>query len=118
MSGISWTKLQQLLAPSLDLGFSAYLSTDNTAAPGTLIRATTASKIAVVTDLIVYNAAAAAAVITFYDEDSTVMAQFKVGALETVVLTLTAGLRFDDVDAYVRTDQATNADVTIAGVED
>lgn len=99
------------------IDFSQHASVSNAAAPGTLIRATTADCEVRVTDIVVYNADAAAAVITFYDEDSNVMLVLSVGTLETVALTLKASLVWGEHDIYARTDKATNAEVTVIGRE-
>lgn len=97
--------------------FSQYASVDNTAAPGTLIRATTAGFNVNVTDVIIYNAHAGAAIITLYDEDSTVMLVISVGNGETADLDFVSSLVFGAHDVWARTDQVTNAHITIAGKE-
>ena len=62
---------------------SAYLSIDNTGAPGLLVRAAVAGREFRITDIIAYNAAVAAAVITLYDQDSNVLTVF---ALPSTIL--------------------------------
>jgi len=99
------------------IDFSRHASVSNAVAPGTLIRATTADCLVRVTDVVVYNAAGVAAVVTFYDEDSNVMLVLSVGAGETAALTLRASLVWAEHDIYARTDQAVNAEVTVIGRE-
>ena len=99
------------------IDFSAHASVSNAAAPGVLIRATTADCLVRVTDVVIYNADAGAAVITLYDEDSNVMLVVSVGAAETAVLELKASLVYNEHDIYARTSVATNAEVTVAGRE-
>lgn len=97
--------------------FSEYQSVSNAAAPGDLIRATPASREVLVTDIIIYNAAGVAAVITFYDETSKIYSILSVGAGETAVLTLKASIVYGTHSIYARTDQAVNAEITVAGRE-
>jgi len=99
------------------IDFSQHASVSNAAAPGVLIRATTADCEVRVTDVIVYNAAGVAAVITFYDVDSNVMLVLSVGTLETIALTPKASLVWGEHDIYARTDQAVNAEITVIGRE-
>jgi len=99
------------------LDFSEHASVSNVAAPGTLIRAHTAGCEVRVTDIIIYNAAGVAAVITFYDEDSNVLLVVSVGTVETAVLTFKASIIWGQHDIYARTDQAVNAEITVAGRE-
>ena len=100
-----------------DHDFSAYKSVSDAAVPGDLIRETPADKETRITDLIIYNAAGAAAVITFYDQDSKIYLSLKVGAGETAVIELKASIVYGEKDVYARTDLATNAEITIAGRE-
>ena len=97
--------------------FSAHLSVSNAAAPGDLIRTTTAGYEANITDIIIYNAAGSAAVIIFYDEDSAIYTVLSVGAGETAIPTLKASIPYGTKNIYARTDQGTNADVTVIGRE-
>lgn len=117
LSGISsviW-KINELLRGAYDV--SEFQSVSNAAAPGTLIRETTSGHSVNVTDIIVYNPDGAAAKITFYDEGSKVYLRFEVGADETVAIDLKSSLVYGGKSVYARTDQATNADITIAGKE-
>jgi len=61
------------------LDFSEHASVSN-AAPGVLIRTHTVNCEVRVTDVVIYNADAGAAVITLYDEDSNVRLVVSVGA--------------------------------------
>lgn len=97
--------------------FSEHKSVSNAAVPGDLIRTTTSGAVVYVTDVIVYNEAGAAAVITFYDEDSSVKLVVSVGTKETIDLDLKASIVYGEKNIYARTDQATNAEVTVAGRE-
>ena len=97
--------------------FSAQKSVSNAAAPGDLIRTTTSGKRANITDIIIYNAAGAAAEITFYDEDSKVYLKLKVGDGETANIDLKASIPYGSKSIYARTDQAVNAEITVAGKE-
>ena len=99
------------------LDFSAYKSVSNAVAPGDLIRTHTANCEVNVTDIIVYNDAGAAAVITFYDEDSNIKLKFSIGTKETIALDLKASIKYGSHNIYARTDQAVNADITVAGRE-
>jgi hypothetical protein len=97
--------------------FSAHASISNTAAPGDLIRTTPDNKLINMTDIIIYNAAQAASVITFYDEDSNIKLVLSVGAGETADLDLKSSIVYGEHHIYARTDQAVNAEITIAGKE-
>lgn len=99
------------------LDFSEYKSVSNAAAPGDLIRATTSGCEVNVTDIIVYNDAGVAAVITFYDEDSNIKLKFSIGTKETIALDLKASIKYGSHSIYARTDQGVNADITVAGRE-
>lgn len=99
------------------LDFSEYKSVSNAAAPGTLIRAHTADCEVNITDILVYNDAGVAAVIIFYDEDSNIKLKFSVGTKETIDLDLKASIKYGSHDIYARTDNAVNADITVAGKE-
>lgn len=114
VSSIIW-KVNELLRGAYD--FSEFQSVSNAAAPGTLIRETTSGHRVNVTDIIVYNPADAAATVTFYDEDSKVHFRFKVGVDETAAVDLKSSLVYGSKSVYARTDQAVNADITIAGKE-
>lgn len=94
---------------------SGHNSVSNAAAPGVLIRPHVAGQLFTVTDIIAYNAAGAAAVIVFYDQDANEMLTISVGAGETAVLELKSGIPYDDNDVYARTDQAVNAEITVTG---
>ena len=97
--------------------FSAHLSVSNAAAPGDLIRTTTAGYEVYVTDIIIYNAAGTAAIITFYDENSAIYTVLSVGTGETAILTLKASIPYGTKNIYARTDQAVNAEITVIGRE-
>jgi hypothetical protein len=97
--------------------FSVHASVSNAAAPGDTIRTTPDGKLANVTDIIIYNAATTAAVITFYDENSNVRLVLSVGAGETADLDLKSSIVYEGHDIYARTDQAVNAEITVAGKE-
>lgn len=105
----------QRLLEQGEIDFSEHASVSNAAAPGVLIRTTAAGTIVNVTDIIIYNADAAAAVITLYDEDSTIKLIVSVGTLETAVIELKASINYGQHHIYGRTNQATNAEVTVAG---
>lgn len=113
-----WPRIPGYVPRSFEhkLDFSEHASVTNAAAPGDLIRATLDGRKVYVTDIIIYNAAAAA-VITFYDEDSEIKAVFSVGNLETAVISLNTSIVYLGKDIYARTDQGVNAEITVAGVE-
>ena len=100
-----------------DNGFSEQKSVSNAVAPGDLIRSTTSDKTVYVRDISIYNADANAALITFYDQDSKVYDIFKVGAGQTAVINYDIGLKYINKHIYARTDQATNSEITICGLE-
>lgn len=97
--------------------FSQYMAVTNAAAPGTLIRTHTTGMEVNVTDIIIYNPAGVAAVITFYDEDSNIMLMLSLGTLETADLDLKASIPYGQHDIYARSDQAAGAHITVAGKE-
>lgn len=99
------------------LDFSSHVSVSNAAAPGVLIRTHTAGCVVRVTDVIIYNASGAAAVITFYDEDSNIKLIVSIATLETIDLDMKASIVYGQHDIYARTDQATNSEITVAGRE-
>ena len=97
--------------------FSEHASVSNAVAPGTIIKARVADHSLHVKDIFIYNAAGVAAVITFYDEDSNIKLVISVGTLETANPDLKSSLVFGEHDIYARTDQAVNAEITVAGRE-
>lgn len=97
--------------------FSEHASVSNAAAPGDLIKARVTGRSLHMTDFFIYNAAAAAAVITFYDETSAIKLVVSVGVGETVAATLKSSIVYGEHDIYARTDQGVNAEVTISGKE-
>ena len=97
--------------------FSQYRAVTDDAAPGTLIRTHTPGREVNVTDIIIYNPAGAAAVITFYDEDSNVKLIVSLATLETLNVDLKASIVYGEHDIYARSDQAAGANVTVAGKE-
>lgn len=97
--------------------FSAHASVSNAAAPGDLIRTTPGGKLVNVTDIIIYNAAVAAAVITFYDENGNIRLVVSIGAGETADLDMKSSIVYGEHHIYARTDQAVNAEITVAGKE-
>jgi len=99
------------------LDFSEHASVSNAVAPGVLIRTHTVNCEVRVTDVVIYNADAGAAVITLYDEDSNVRLVVSVGAGETAVLTFKASIIYGEHNIWGRTSAATNAEVTVAGRE-
>jgi len=109
--------LVQLLFRIGKYDFSKEKSVDNDVAPGTLIRKTKSEHEARITDLIIYNPAPTEAVIIFYDQDSEKYLTLKVGSGETANLDLKASIVYGEKDIYARTDQATNAEITVAGRE-
>ncbi|KKM91068.1 hypothetical protein LCGC14_1232310 [marine sediment metagenome] len=113
-AGATWLQNQIALGK---YDFSAQKSVSNAVAPGVLIRTTTPGMRANVTDIIIYNAAGAAAVITFYDEDGKVYLKLKVGSDETAIPALKSSIPYGDKNIYARTDQAVNAEITVAGKE-
>lgn len=105
---------------SIELGkfdFSEYVAVTNAAAPGTLIRVHTTGSEVNVTDIIIYNPAGAAAVITFYDEDSNVKLIVSLATLETLDVDLKSSIVYGQHDIYARSDQAAGANITVAGKE-
>ena len=110
----TWIQNQILLGK---YDFSAQKSVSNVAAPGDLIRTTTPGMKVNVTDIIIYNADAAAAEITLYDEDSKIYLKLKVGASETADIDLKSSIPYGTKNIYARTDQATNSEITVAGRE-
>ena len=94
---------------------SAYLSIDNTAAPGLLVRAGIAGREFRITDIIAYNTAVGVAVVTLYDQGSNVLTVFAVGAGETAVIELKSSIRCGLLAIHARTDQAANTELTITG---
>lgn len=108
--------LSRLLAQG-SFDFSVHASVSNAAIPGTLIRTTTPTCLVRVTDVIIYNAHAGAAVVTLYDEDSNIYLVVSLGNGETIAVELKASLVYGTHNIYGRTDQVTNAEVTIAGRE-
>lgn len=109
--------LVQLLLELGKYDFSEEKSVSNDAVPGTLIRKTKAEHEARITDLIIYNPAATEAVITFYDQDGKMYLPLKIGSGETAKIDMKASIVYGEKDIYARTDQATNAEITIAGRE-
>ena len=108
--------LARLLAQG-NWDFSAHASVDNTAAPGILIRTTTLTCLVRVTDVIIYNAHAGVAVITLYDEDSNIYFVTSLAAGETIDADFKSSLVYGTHNIYARTDQVTNAEVTVSGKE-
>lgn len=95
---------------------SRYAQVDNTAAPGVKIQGNLDGSPIIITDIIAYNTAGAAAMLTFYDQNSNIKAVFSVGAGETAVISLVTGVRYDSgKDIYARTDNASVSKVTISG---
>jgi len=107
----------QLLLQLGKYDFSEKRSVNNAVAPGTLIRKTKPEHDVRITDIIIYNPAATEAVIGFYDQDSKCYLTLKVGSGETANIDLKASIVYGEKDIYARTDQATNAEVTVAGRE-
>lgn len=97
--------------------FSEHVAVTNAAAPGTLIRTHTSGMEVNVTGIIIYNPAGAAAVITFYDEDSNIKLIISLATLETADLDLKASIVYGQHDIYARSDQAAGANITVAGKE-
>jgi len=97
--------------------FSEYQAVTNAAAPGSLIRTHTPGLEVNVTDITIYNPAGAAAVITFYDEDSNIKWMGSVGTLETAVITLKSSIVYGQHDIYARSDNVAGAHITVAGKE-
>ena len=117
---MSLTAKQEYLRRQVEQGvldFSAHASVDNTGAPGILIRTHTAGCEVRVHDVIIYNAHAGTAVITLYNEDGTVMLVIGIGNGESAVLTFKGSIPWGQHDIYARTNQVTNAEVTVAGRE-
>ena len=94
---------------------SAYLSIDNTGAPGLLVRAAVAGREFRITDIIAYNAAVAVATITLYDPDSNVLTVFALAAGETAVIELKSSIQCGQNSIHARTSHATNTELTISG---
>lgn len=109
--------LMQVLFQLGKYDFSEEKSVSNDAVPGTLIRKTKAEHEVRITDLIIYNPAATEAVIEFYDQDGKEYLPLKVGSGETANIELKASIVYGEKDIYARTDQATNAKITVAGRE-
>ena len=109
-------RLSRLVAQG-SLDFSAHASVSNAVAPGVLIRTTTPACLVRVTDVVIYNADAGAAIVTLYDEDSTVMVVVSLAGAETAVLELKASIVYNAHNIWARTTAVANAEVTIAGRE-
>ena len=109
-------RLSRLVAQG-SLDFSAHASVSNAAAPGVLVRTTTPTCLVRVTDVIIYNAHAGAAVITLYDEDSNIYFVTSLAAGETIDADFKSSLVYGIHNIYARTDQVTNAEVTVSGKE-
>jgi len=100
-----------------DKGIVAFKSVDNTAAPGVLIRSTTADKTVSVIRINVNNKSSNQAKITFYDENSNVKLVYLVDANKTTSLGIFPGLFYTNVDIYARTNQSSDAEITVFGYE-
>ncbi len=99
------------------LDFSAHASVSNAAGPGVLVHTTTLTCLTRVTDVVIYNADASAAVVTLYDEDSTIMLVVSLAGAETAVLELKSALVYNAHNIWARTTAVANAEVTVSGKE-
>ena len=99
------------------IDFSVHASVSNAAAPGVLIRTHTPNCEVNVTDIVVYNADAGVAVVTFYNENSNIMLVISLAAAETASIDFKASIVYGQHDIYARTSAGTNAEITVAGRE-
>lgn len=96
--------------------FSEQQTIDNTAAPGTEIYACVEGDFTRVYDIAVWNKDSVnTATVTFYDEDSNVYLPVRLDGDEMAVISLNRPLVYGAKDIYARTNQTTDAEVTVTG---
>jgi len=102
----------------LENSWSKYTEITATSAPGDLIHSTASgTKAQVLTFLVIKNKSSSDAVLTVYDEDSTVMAKYFIKA-DSTMEGIDTNLIFNNKDIYATTDQSdAGIEIFMAGIE-